>query len=378
MDIILKSSTGGVSAKKDALEFGRAAARVCYSKFDFDSLLGEEDKRDLIGTTLKAGHHSPYEHPHLTFYFESIPKFGAMILNNERPYVTSEKSARYTKMQLDGLQKELYDKWSDIFETEIKRTYDFLDEVKVKKLAQENARYLTSVFTPTKMLHTLSFRQLNHLMHWFDDFVSSAPDNGFNNRVKSFMKEFNTLLQPFYEERIDPVMKKRRLRIFSARKDHPEEFGENYSTTYKISYAGLAQAHRHRTLNYEIVDNNTQEFFVPPIIKDKTELSGEWLSDLEKVAYDFPQGTLIKVHEFGNYEDFLSKAAERMCGHAQWEIMDQTRKTMELYAEKTKDSNPELYSLLSGYINGPKCTFPDINCPEPCPFGPKKGLDRLI
>ena len=38
-----------------------------------------------------------------------------MILNNEKDYSTSEKSARYTKFEnLSGKEGELYTKWLDI------------------------------------------------------------------------------------------------------------------------------------------------------------------------------------------------------------------------------------------------------------------------
>ncbi|MBN1618718.1 FAD-dependent thymidylate synthase [Candidatus Dojkabacteria bacterium] len=48
--------------------------------------------------TLRDGHDSVYERTVFTFNIEGIPKFLAMILNNEPPYSTSERSARYTKM----------------------------------------------------------------------------------------------------------------------------------------------------------------------------------------------------------------------------------------------------------------------------------------
>ena len=41
----------------------------------------------------------------------------------------------------------------------------------MEKISKENARNLTSVFTPTKMLYTTSFRQLNYLMSLFDDYI---------------------------------------------------------------------------------------------------------------------------------------------------------------------------------------------------------------
>jgi hypothetical protein len=377
MQIEVKASTGSITSKQEAIEFGRAAARVCYSKHDFEKLLQEEDKSNLIERTLKSGHHSVFDHVQLTLYLKDIPKLGAMLLNNEKYYSTSEKSARYTQMNLEGREKELYDKWLPIFQREISSKYPALNEDKVLKLAQENARYLTSVFTPTKMLHTISFRQLNYLMHFFNDFVKKADDSQFNSRIKAFMSEFNKIMGPFFEEKLAPHAKRRNLSLISGRQSFKEEFGENYSTVYSASFAALAQAQRHRTLNYEIVEVKENEFFVPAILQS-AELKKMWIEDAQSVKDNFPQAMLLGIHEYGHYSDFISKANERLCGHAQWEIMKSTKQTLENYLENTRDSNPDVYGELLPYSYGTKCTFPNAKCGEPCPFGPKLGLERLI
>jgi hypothetical protein len=393
MEIELKASTNDIKDKEGALELARAAARVCYTKKDFEQLVEEEDSHDLVARLVNSGHHSPFDHIQLGFYFKGLPKIGAMILNNEKAYTTSEKSARYTVMKdIDPEQKALFDKWMPILEQRIHKQYGYLNEEKTKKLAQENARYMTSVFTPTKMFHTMSFRQLNYFMHWFDDFMESAPDTSFNVRLKEFMEGFNSQLRDDwyleadgerFKKNLNPVLKKRALSLFKDSNMFPNQFDVNYSTHYKISFAGLAQEHRHRTLNYSIqpIEDGVQpEFFVPPILRDDPTFVKEWLSDIRSVAKtDFPQGQLVDVFESGLYSDFISKMAERMCGHAQWEIMDQTRKTLNDYIEATENGgNYWIASLLKQHANGPKCTFPGSVCTEPCPFGSKYGLERLV
>lgn len=379
MEIQLRASTNNIKTVDEALKFARAAARVCYSKYDFDDLLDEEDKSGLIERTLKYGHHSPFDHIKLTFYFKNLPKFGAMILNNERPYTTSEKSARYTVMELDPEMQEIYDKWMKIFDKRIKEDYPKLDDMKIKKLAQENARYFTSVFTPTKMLHTLSFRQLSYIIHFFKNFIDNADDSEFNRKVKEFMKDFNSQLDYLYEERLAPAMKKRDLSIFAKKKDPQEMFGEVYSTNFDISFAALAQAHRHRTLNFQMQPVSLEDikFFVPPILNTE-ELKQEWLDDMDKVKEGFPQATLVRVNETGTFTDFLSKITERVCGHAQWEVMDVSAKQIKKYIAATEKSNPGIHAKLQDYDKGPKCTYPEIKCTEPCPFGPKEGRSRTI
>jgi thiaminase len=103
---------------------------------------------------------------------EGIPKILAMILNNEKVYNTSEKSARYTKMNPSKEEKELYEKWINIYKEKISVEYPKIDEKRVEKLAQENARYLISIFTPaTIMGYTVNFCQLNYIVHWFEDYI---------------------------------------------------------------------------------------------------------------------------------------------------------------------------------------------------------------
>lgn len=369
-----------IESKEEAKDFARAAARVCYSKHGFDRLLAE-DNADLIARILKSAHQSPFDHINLTFYIEDLPKLFAMVLNNERPYTTSEKSARYTKMQITPREQVVFDKWMSIFRDEISKQYPNIPSDKLEKLAQENARYATSVFTPTKMLHTLSFRQVNYLLHWFDDFIETGKDTPFYNRLKQEMGDFcSQLKEAWYLEQLAPDLKRRKLSFFGQRNNYAEEFGETYSTTYPISFACLAQAHRHRTLDYEIVDfdENRQLYFVPAIIRQNGSLVDEWNSDLASVSDIYPQGTLIDVHEKGYYIDLVSKLNERLCGNAQFEIMEATKSILIKYLERTKKSNPDVHAELSQYAKGPRCTFPGAKCVEPCVFGQKKGLERLI
>ena len=134
--------------------------------------------------------------------------------------------------------------------------------------------------------------------------------------------------------------------------------------------------------DYEIVDIRgsleNMEFFVPPILGGDPELVKEWEKDMSKVSEQIPQGMLINIHETGKYQDFISKATERLCEQAQWEIMDRTKKTLDKYIEGTKNTNPYVYSELLKYSKGPKCTFPGVKCKEPGPFGSKLALERLV
>ena len=96
----------------DAINLGGKLAGICYMPDNFEKLNNEDINKTVnrAKRTMESGHHSVFEHYYITLYLENIPKLFAMLLNNEKVYTTSEKSARYTKMELIGKQKQLYDR----------------------------------------------------------------------------------------------------------------------------------------------------------------------------------------------------------------------------------------------------------------------------
>lgn len=379
IEVIASTKVGYKMPKEEAIDFSGKEAGICYMPDDLQTLLNEDKEKTLkrSNRTLKSGHHSVFGHPTYNLTLEGIPKILAMILNNEKIYNTSEKSARYTKMNPSKEEKELYEKWIEIYKREIAKEAVNIDEKRIEKLAQENARYLISVFTPaTTMGYTVNFCQLNYIIHWFEDYIEKEEDNGFSKKLKPVLQEFIDELKDLTVEELNSDVKKRTISLFAKRKNRREEFGENYSTTYLASFAQLAQAQRHRTLSYEMSLLEEPQFYVPPVIKG-TELEKEWLKDISSLKEYYPQGMLIKVNERGTIENFILKCQERLCGAAQLEIMDQTKKIMDKYLEEVKDI-PELYEELLPYSKGARCTFPEWKCTAPCVFGPKKAMNRKI
>lgn len=64
---------------------------------------------------------------------------------------------------------DLYLKWQKIFEQLIFDKYGnekYFNASRIEKLAQENARYFLSVYTPTSLAYTASFRQFSYLYAW--------------------------------------------------------------------------------------------------------------------------------------------------------------------------------------------------------------------
>lgn len=367
--------------KEDAIKFGGKSAGICYMPDDINALFAEPEEKTIkrANMTLNSGHHSVFDHTTFNLALEGIPKILAMILNNEGMYTTSEKSARYTKMTPSAREEKLYEKWIEIYKEEILKVYPDIDEKKVKKLAQENARYLISVFTPaTTMEYSISLRQLNYIVHWFEDYIKSEHDNEFNKQLKPYLKEFIDCVSDLIIPELNSDVKMRKISLFDERKSRKEEFGENYCTTYEGTFAELAQAQRHRTLQYKMTLLNEQKYYVPKIINDNENLKEEWLKDISSLSDLYPQGMLVKINERGTVENFILKCKERICGCAQLEIMDQTFETLQKYLEHTQNTNVEVYNYLLPYTKGARCTYPGFKCGAPCMWGAINSLARKI
>ena len=384
------------NTQKDALLFAGHAAGVCYMPDTFETLMEESEEKTLkrAKTTLSSGHHSVYDHITYNLLIEDIPKILAIVLNNEGFYTTSEKSARYTKMKPDDVCSQYYEKWFVKFSALIEVNYGdkFLEfyqhqrkcEKAIEKLAMENARYMTSVFTPTTMIYTVSLRQLNYLLAFFEKYISNAFGD-FEIRLANCMKEFclqvpNDLKIP----ELNANLKGREISLFRKDDTREEYFGRVYSTSYLGSWAMYAQAQRHRTLTYQLSMNyqiffddscfitEKQAFYLPVILSDNYELCSEWSKDLEEIDSYFPQAQLILIHESGTYDDFLLKCYERICGMAQLEIMEQTRNTAIKYRQVRPDLIPEIFTTSA------RGAFPCFKCSDRCVWGCGRALTREI
>lgn len=223
---------------EQAIEFSGLEAGMCYMPDNVDALFSEDKEKTIKRAqgTMTSGHHSVFGHVKYNFAFEEIPKILAMVLNNEKVYDTSEKSARYTKMKASEEEEALYEKWIKIYSNEIERIYPKVKiaekteqqlekEIKnrntaIRKKAQENARYLISVFTPaTTMGHTIDIRQFSYILHWMDDFCRKEQNSKFNVMLKQVFKEFEELCEKYKIERVNTEVKQRGLSLFAKEKE---------------------------------------------------------------------------------------------------------------------------------------------------------------
>ncbi len=370
----------------EAIKLSGKIAGVCYDKEGFAHLENEPEEKTMrrVNMTLNNGHHSVYDHVLINFNMQNVPKILAMVLNNEHQYTTSEKSARYTPViRQEGSiitenEERLYNKWLDIFKIKIKSQYgNIYNDAKIKKLAQENARYLVTVFMPTQMIYSTSLRQINYIASWMLEYINTYEKmpSDFESKLISSMKEFINELNKLNVLILQLMQndKHRTLSLFGhSLNDKEEYFGDVYSTTYKGTFAQLAQAHRHRTLDYQMELLDKKEYFVPPIITDDQMLVDEWFGDMQTVKGVTPQGELVIINEVGKYDDFILKCKERLCSASQLEVMQQTRKTLLKYKKALEIANSPLAQDIEKYSHGARCTFPDFNCPASCNF--KEGI----
>ena len=276
IEVIASTKVGYSLPKSEAINFSGKSAGICYLPDTVETLFNEPETKTIKRATgnIKSGHHSVFGHVTYNLILEKIPKILAMILNNEKIYNTSEKSARYTVMTPSHEEKELYEKWTKIYKEKIHQVYPKFDEKKVLKLAQENARYLISIFTPaTTMEYTVSFGQLNYILNWAKDYIKKEEETPFSLKLKETLKEFLQTVPDLDIEGLDSGMKNREFSLFSKRKSRKDEFGENYCTTYLGSFAQLAQAQRHRTISYEMALLDTPMYYIPPIIKHSININ---------------------------------------------------------------------------------------------------------
>ncbi len=382
-------SDGTFDKDKALLQCGKIAG-VFYDEEEYAHLGNEPEEKTMrrVNMTLNNGHHSVYDHISISFNIQNIPKILAMVLNNEEQYTTSEKLARYIPVVRRGgssitlMEEYLYNKWIDIFKVKIKEQYgDIYNDSKIQKLAQENARYLVTVFMPTQMIYIATLRQINYIVSWMERYINDRKINSeFEMKLSASMIDFIVELDRL-NVLIPGLMKNekhRSLSLFGHIGDRDDYFGIVYSTTYKGTFAQLAQVQGHRKNDYQMEMLDEKEYFVPPIIANDAVLVDEWLLDMKNVSCVTPQGEMVKIRETGTYDKFILKCKERLCSAAQLEVMMQTRRTLKKYRNALKISGDPLYNDILGYTNGARCTFPDYECSSDCKFKDGKMLVRKI
>lgn len=451
--------------------FSGKNAGICYQKEGYfgTSVSDPEKASERFPKVAGTNHHSIADHVRVEVLFENISKMLAIVLNSLQDYSTSEKSGRYTVMTGNSEREcELYNKWKGIYERRVLEFYpDFNDSFLVKgltsklkrfygdgydvpainngelasqdvsyetktwfeelkssndlpsrKIAQENARYILSVFTrSTTMGYSTSLRQWNYIYDWCLKYMKAYTYDtnlglvyyGTDIKASYFEQElysdFETLADYIKDNLYVEELRDSKGRCFefltnlSGDSSHPmsmydivapnpldgsisrvskdDKLDISYQVSYPASFVHIAQAERHRTLKYFMRFNplaDSKLFFIPPLIKDDNSLVDEWLDDLQSVSDLVPQATMINVIETGHISDFILKCEERCCGRAQLEIMAQTEETAKRFIEHCK--NHYTSEVLQSYVDkftdykgnvATKCIMLGC-CKEPCRY----------
>lgn len=367
---------------------GAHSANICYTKKTYDEILEEpiEKTKQRAEDNKVNLHHSVFGHDELSIYIEGIPKILAMLLNNEHEYNTSEKSARYTIMQPSETEQKLYDKWLEIITREIKRQYPnepYLTDKLVHKKAMENARYMISVFTRTKMRYTTSYRQFNYLYDFMKKMLAKETDNKLINEIKIYLPELIKAWESTGFTTGDIFdYSNREFSLITDYNDYEEQYGRSYSMNYEATFAAIAEEQRHRTIDLNISLKEEPQFYTPRIIEYDQGLIDAWQEDIHSVSSLYPQGLLLNVNETGKYENFIMKLYLRLCTAAQLEINNLNKIMLEKYIyELKKANNPRDQKVLDALLEvskGARCTFPGFTCPEQCHFKQGMTLKRKI
>jgi hypothetical protein len=384
---------------------GRAAG-ICYAPDNYFSkgIYNTEKARIRAGNNSISGHYSVFEHGHISFLIETS-KAMAMILNSTRLYSTSEKSARYTNMKLSVDEKIVYDKWIVIFSNLIK-LYDTtkLDDKSISKLAMENARYLTSIFTPTIMEYTVPYSRAILLCQWLDDLAYKYIDNIndkstkiyniYYKRISEECKELARLIRESIGEKemYPSLIDHKNMGItfydnipcdkYNCRK-YESFYGDVYISKYEASLAAVAQMQRHRTLttSIDIIDKLVP--YIPKIIRN-TPYEKEWIDDYNRLldANILPQATKVSATERGLFEDFVLKCKDRLCARTQletasiveYQVLGFYLNNIDNVSTNLNNYNEEIIKDMV-YIDSDnsykrtvktRCRFKDFKCREVC------------
>lgn len=304
-------------------------AGTCYAKEGYQTIRTQPVERAVKRAegTAERGHHSVFQHCMVTMEIQ-CPKIIAMLLNSIGVSNTSEKSARYTKMQPQTeKEREFYEKWHTLVLERICEVYPgkFVEK-EVDKLAYENARYMISVFCPTAMVYSLPFRNIFYVLDWTEQMKKNLEklSGGFNKRLHDELESLEEQLllvvggkQNFHDNKNEAFRFMPVQAYGEDDNDNREYFGDVYTAKFLASFAQVAQEQRHRTLRVKIHfsgdDAEEYGFYVPEILRG-TPLEEQWLSDMRSIKEIYPQGTLVSVTEQGLFEDFVLKSKERMCG----------------------------------------------------------------
>jgi hypothetical protein len=165
-------------------------------------------------------------------------------------------------------------------------------------------------------------------------------------------------------EQLQSNRKQRDFSLFKYAGVTEEKFDSVYQAKYDISYMGIGQLLRHRSIDYSIRRHEDPEFYIPAIIQDDQALVELWLEDMASVDHNVVLGGKVTVNERGNVDTFVLKMFERMCVHTQEEVFA-TENKLALRFYKALRENESRDALKLEKCLSMRC-FNGYKCPNPC------------
>lgn len=173
---------------KDPEKTVAAAAKLCYSKSDIETLmdgLTDEKVSSFLDKLSTFSHFSPLEHASFTFGIEGVSRSFLAQISRHRIASFSVQSQRYVDMTNAGfvMPEEFADDdpASKTFEDAVGYALESYEELRkyltvryiqsgmdsksAEKKAQEDARYVLPEACCTRMIVTMNARELNHFFN---------------------------------------------------------------------------------------------------------------------------------------------------------------------------------------------------------------------
>lgn len=222
--------------------------------------------------------------------------------------------------------------------------------------------------------------------------LQSEIDSDFEDMVISLTKDLTNRYTPINLEIINTMEKivdgkEPKIRFLKEQYGEVLEdnisgdlFGDMYKVHYQLTFAALAQSVRHRTIRYELYFSGKPEqltedrVYIPNIVKWMgAEYTEKWVNDMMECIHLIPNGLLVDVIEYGDFQSFMGKVIERRCMRAQQEIRVITGALLEAFNENKSNLSKNNQSILSSWItedNKVKLKCQRGKCLEVC------GLDK--
>ncbi len=378
-----------------------SSARTCYSgKGLVLPIESAEWKRkpELLISLLKSGHHTVFQHSHITMKISGISRHLIWRLLHSHNFYSSEQvSQRYAKVSEDSFYyptaewKEFYlerfreyEKLSELLEKPIREVLPKFQKKSAKKKAMEIARYVLPQGVTAYMYHTVNLITLFRYISVSQDFpeaTKEAKEFGelLEKRVLELDSDLKSLVEFVKREKWEfPEVNLEGDEVYdivgnldfqisanyggvlrSSQLLHDSGMVGGFSSKSKISLSADAQNQRHRRslgVRPLLEKDFREEFYIPKI------LSGEILDfyleahqkiykffksqvakiGFEEAIYALPNSHLISVFERTDWSSYHHKAQMRLCYNAQEEIFDMTYRQVEILREKDISGSEKL------------------------------------